>query len=334
MRYKKFLIVILCIFKSVVHSYEKWETTELLWNFNWIQESDKGLNLSPQDYFKKTSMPFNPDNYHNIEKGDLVWVQTCHIERFYHEVLPLVKNPFILLISEGDESFPSNCRNHFVFKSLIKNKNILHIFAQNCDYQGSSKKVSPIPIGIDFHTLAYKRELPDVEGSPQAQVLQLKHIVGTLLPTSLRLKRAFVDFQHFDSMQRNPRYGNENRTTIFNQLKETHLIDYGPLLPRSQLWKVKGNYAFSISPHGNGLDCHRTWEDLVLGCIVIVKTSPLDPLYEGLPVVIVQDWSEVTEENLNRWLLQYSDAFTNPFYREKLTNRYWINKIQELKKII
>jgi len=47
-------------------------------------------------------------------------------------------------------------------------------------------------------------------------------------------------------------------------------------LQRHDLWKKKTTYAFSVSPHGNGLDCYRTWEDLVLGCIVIVKTSVLD----------------------------------------------------------
>lgn len=100
-------------------------------------------------------------------------------------------------------------------------------------------------------------------------------------------------------------------------------------MPRTELWKRKGEYAFSISPHGNGLDCHRTWEDLVLGCIVIVKTSSLDPLYEGLPVVIVKDWSEVTKENLKKWLALYHDASENPAYRKKLTNAYWLRKIRE-----
>jgi hypothetical protein len=51
-------------------------------------------------------------------------------------------------------------------------------------------------------------------------------------------------------------------------------------------------YAFVISPHGNGLDCHRTWEALCLGCIVIVKKSPIDTLYTDLPVLIIDNWSD------------------------------------------
>lgn len=169
-------------------------------------------------------------------------------------------------------------------------------------------------------------------GSPLEQEFQLKQILQTFAPTHLRKTRAFVDFQLSDSMRggdhkRYLQFG-EDRTTIFHRLLPTGLIDHGSWKKRSELWKIKGQYAFSISPHGNGLDCHRTWEDLTLGCIVIVKTSSLDSLYEGLPVVIVQDWSEVTLENMKKWQQLYQDAFTNPTYREKLTHRYWMEKIQ------
>jgi len=85
-----------------------------------------------------------------------------------------------------------------------------------------------------------------------------------------------------------------------------------------------------VSPHGNGLDCHRTWESLVLGNIVIVKRSSLDPMYEGLPVVIVDDWREVSADNLRRWHAQYCDAFREPQVQERLENRYWIANMRRI----
>ena len=44
---------------------------------------------------------------------------------------------------------------------------------------------------------------------------------------------------------------------------------------------------YAHSPPGHGLDCHRTWEALSLGCIVLVQASPLDGLFAHwqLPVV-------------------------------------------------
>ena len=54
---------------------------------------------------------------------------------------------------------------------------------------------------------------------------------------------------------------------------------------------------FVISPDGNGLDTHATWEALLAGCIPIVPKSPLDPLFEVLPVWLIESWSDVTDAN-------------------------------------
>ena len=85
---------------------------------------------------------------------------------------------------------------------------------------------------------------------------------------------------------------------------------------------------FSLSLVGNGFDCHRTWESLILGNIVLLQSSPLDPLFIDLPVIIIKDFSEITEQNLEKWALRYSDAFTNPDYRKKLTTAHWLFKIK------
>lgn len=82
-------------------------------------------------------------------------------------------------------------------------------------------------------------------------------------------------------------------------------------------------YAFIASPHGNGLDCHRTWEALCLGCIPIVKTSPLDPLYDGMPVWIVNEWSDVTYQGMLDKIREYKD----PSY--KLTLDYWVSRMKK-----
>ena len=44
-------------------------------------------------------------------------------------------------------------------------------------------------------------------------------------------------------------------------------------MERRFVWETTAQYAFVASPPGNGFDCHRTWEALVLGCIVIVQNS-------------------------------------------------------------
>jgi hypothetical protein len=87
-------------------------------------------------------------------------------------------------------------------------------------------------------------------------------------------------------------------------------------------------YAFVLSPHGNGLDCHRTWEALILGCIPIVKRSLLDSLYEDLPVLIVYNWFNVNESLLNSTIKKFKSKVFN---YNKLKLEYWINIIKNSK---
>jgi hypothetical protein len=102
------------------------------------------------------------------------------------------------------------------------------------------------------------------------------------------------------------------------------LVYYEPTkIPRYESWSKMINYKYVISPLGNGLDCHRTWEAIILGCIPIVKTSVLDPLYIGLPVLIVQKWSDVTQVLLDSFKPDYNNI-------EKIKMQYWIDTFNKL----
>jgi hypothetical protein len=309
-----------------------WNPTEFVWNLGLASLCDAGVDRDPFRYFQGS---MNHPSFEWQDNDRVIWMRGVFVSHFCRHILPNLKKSLVVVIGDGDSSFPSECIDSNEMNQLIQDERVIHIFAQNCDYKGNSDKVTPIPIGIDFHTVAFRQEgIWEERGSPKEQETVLKEILLTLKPTSLRKPSAFVDFHLQDTMrtgfcQRFLSCG-EDRTIIFNRLRNRLELDNAKApMKRSDLWRTKGEYAFSISPHGNGLDCHRTWEDLVLGCIVIVKTSALDSLYEGLPVVIVKDWDEITESNMAKWLNQYKDAFTNPTYREKLTNGYWINKIKE-----
>lgn len=96
------------------------------------------------------------------------------------------------------------------------------------------------------------------------------------------------------------------------------------LLPRTETYLNMINYSFVVSPFGHGFDCIRTFEALCLGCIVIMKRSFLDVIYEDLPILIVDEWEDITETLLNDTLLSYS---TKQFNYEKLKMDYWLKII-------
>lgn len=95
-------------------------------------------------------------------------------------------------------------------------------------------------------------------------------------------------------------------------------------LPVDHTWDLQSKYQFVLSPHGAGLDCHRTWEALLLGCIPIVKAARLNDLFKDLPVITVNDYSQINANFLKNSLAQLS---SNSINTEKLMMRYWKAKI-------
>ena len=43
---------------------------------------------------------------------------------------------------------------------------------------------------------------------------------------------------------------------------------------QERTWRLFAQHAVVASPMGMGLDCHRTWEALALGCIVLLQDQP------------------------------------------------------------
>lgn len=97
-------------------------------------------------------------------------------------------------------------------------------------------------------------------------------------------------------------------------------------------WNKQKDYAFVICPHGGGLDCHRNWEALCLGCIPIMKESDIVKLYEDLPVLIVKSWEDLSLNLLNKTIDDFKDKFqNNKFVMEKLKLNYWTSLINKYK---
>jgi hypothetical protein len=114
-----------------------------------------------------------------------------------------------------------------------------------------------------------------------------------------------------------------NRQHDLNQIPQ-ELIEINPhVMPRTKVWKEIVKYSFSLSPWGNGPDCHRHWELLCLGCIPIIKSFGNNKMFEDLPVLIVKEYSDVTQQLLDETLTRF--RVTN-FNYNKLLLRYWVDK--------
>jgi hypothetical protein len=206
---------------------------------------------------------------------------------------------------------------HFI--SIIPKINLIHWFTQNCVI--NHKKLSNIPIGLDYHTISsnlYHQWGP--QKSPLDQEKELIEIRKNMKPFYERVIKAYSNF-HFAT---DIKYGND-RIKAINEVPKD-LVFYEPTtLPIIETWKNQIRYAFVLSPMRHGYDCHRTWEALCLGCIPIIKKMPINNVYDDLPVLIVDEWRDLTAELLEKTIMEFA---TKQFNYNKLLLSYWTNKIK------
>ena len=86
-----------------------------------------------------------------------------------------------------------------------------------------------------------------------------------------------------------------------------------------------------ICPAGNGVDTHRLWETLYVGGTPAVLSNPIiNPLVSNLPVLILQDWSELSDNK--RIERMWNELDQRNYNFDKLRLSYWISRMCTLRK--
>jgi hypothetical protein len=85
-----------------------------------------------------------------------------------------------------------------------------------------------------------------------------------------------------------------------------------------------GRAKFVLSPPGRGWDCYRTYEAIAMGAIPIVRRqAPISRIVDGLPVLVVDNWAEVTPERLeSEWAVRQTAPDLT-----RITTAYWRERI-------
>lgn len=240
-----------------------------------------------------------------IKSGDTIFIKGDMLRRFCMRYQKTIKVPYILICHNSDENINAT------YVSYFDHPYLLACFAQNvdCDHP----KLIPIPIGI-------QNRYNGRYGNPGLIEKALRKTKG--------VERKYVVCVNFAN-----HFG---RDYVLEKLEKlSNVIVYG--VDQMQLGR-KGYYSylcdlaeyqFVPSPFGNGRDCHRTWEALYMGSVPIVQSSYLNPMYENLPIIVVDDWADLSDEYLRETFDQLSSKTYN---MDKLFMPYWINYINAFRK--
>ncbi len=244
----------------------------------------------------ETCIPFDPAQ---VYTGATIFLNGNHLDFFFKKVHPVIKARYILITHNSRHSAPG------AYAHFLDDPKIIAWFAKNTDIVSHPKLIS-IPLGI---ANSYW---------PHGNV-QVFNDIRSLLPSITKDKLIYVNFNvatNFD--------GNE-RLEAYAYFKDQPFCTYSAQKPFEEYIRELAEHRFVISPEGAGIDCHRTWEALLVGTIPIVKHSTIDHVFDGLPVVLINHWSEVTPEFLEA---KYAELSTKQFNTKKLWADYWFTLIR------
>lgn len=249
--------------------------------------------------YDETDVPFNPTS---VRAGDLVFVRIDVLGRFFDTYHPQIGAPYILLTFNEDQSIPRE------FSSYLDDEKIIAWFADHTDRR--HPKLHSVPIGFPNYFWAHGKT--EIINRCIQNVPSWENRDGFKIYVNFRIHTC-------------PR----ERTEAWLYFKEKSFSvvatdrSFGDYL--NDIKRCK----FVVSPPGNALDCHRSWEALIMGAIPIMKHSPIDHLFDDLPVIFVDNWEIITEDFLKE---QYQKLKEQTFNYKKLYADYWLDQIYKIQR--
>lgn len=244
---------------------------------------------------------FSPNE---VKKGDIIFVEQDSLTEFFNLFIPNISAPYILITANcdrgGDEPMPGK------FEAILEDKNLKAWFTQNID-RNNHPKLYPIPIGLANRKYPWGEIEKYIKILPNAQ-------------NKKRTKWLYINF--------NIKTNKKIRKPIWKYFSNHSLngmVHLAQTTNQSKYMDEISHFKFVLSPPGNGLDCHRTWESLLLGTYPIVLSSTLNPLYRDLPVLIINKWEEITPNLLKT---KYKEFKSKQWNLDKLYFKYWLKIVK------
>ncbi len=262
----------------------------------------------------RSSETYTPIDIEAIRQNESVYICADALEDFAANILPRLKTEIVLVSGDADKTIQLS---DAYAQTIIESSKVRRWFAQNL--VDSHPKLVQMPIGLDYHTLSSNAgHFWGAQQSPLEQEAAIMSLQKLAKPIQERFPRIYGNF-HFEITR-------GDRHEAYNEIT-SDLIEYqAEKSDRQTTHTNQMKYAFVASPFGVGLDCHRTWEALALGCIPIIKRSGLARLFEDMPVLVIDNWKDITRELLQSTIQRFADQ--QPFWKHpKMRLDYWMQQI-------
>ena len=204
-----------------------------------------------------------------IKDGSVVFLKTDMIKEWFEQVHPKITAKYKLITHNSDACVGET-------EARLVDDKIIHWFAQNNVYE--HPKISPIPIGIE-----------NKHWFMSGWVI-CKFVNKLRRQNNIKNDRILFGF--------NANTNAKERTGALEALRKCPMADeITERLDPPGYFKLLNRYRFVASPDGNGPDCHRTWEAMILGSIPIIRNASDNMIFSRSDLIImtIENWKEIAE---------------------------------------
>ena len=243
-------------------------------------------------------------NYSCVKAYDIIYCQVDLFESFYDNILPNIKNKFVLIT--GQAELPMLQRTSKT-DALLTNDKLIAWFAQNPIYCNHPKYM-PFPYGVSYAGGRGIREYAN--NLLKNEILKneiLKNENGTL-PQKVNSK--------VNSIVELPlNYGTNKCRLVFKKQKYLQITKF---------YEELNKYAFVFSPIGDRDDCYRHWEAIGFGTVPISNVSEnYKPLFKD-NMIYVENTQQMLDMTANKTIPDYKEP-----NKELILVNYWRKIINE-----
>lgn len=232
--------------------------------------------------------------------ADIIFIKSEYLEQFFKQVHPKIVHPYIILTHNSDMGVPGK------FMHYLDDEKILMWFGQNPTVNYHSK-FRAIPIGIANQYVFPHGQIATFDKIlKNLPALEKKYLLGINFRPSTAPHIRNEVYKYFSKIPYCKNIGVNNHEQYLIGMAQTKFI---------------------VSPPGNGLDCHRHWEAMMVHTYPIILSSCLDEILVDMPVLIVKSWQEITEPFLHEKYIELENKYKS-FNLDKIYLSYWETMIK------
>jgi hypothetical protein len=195
----------------------------------------------------------------------------------------------------------------------------IRIFIQNNIYNHPNIHIMPIGIRDCGSIVAMHRRFN------HKYLLEKGMSLNTIMPGHVRPIKCLLCFSVWTHPSRQECYnlltGTEHASFVYNlndandnaalceaREKRNTAEFFYEKVPETLVYESTIASRYALCPRGCGMDTHRFYECIYLGCVPIVEqtNTVFDRLYSAFPCLVINRWADVTEDLLDR---SYPDCF-------------------------